>query len=138
MVLEKGTGLELGKVPLQGPRQDTPDLQGGDRPEGDPSWGSGCASACFQPCPHHSPFPALGAGITGTLPSAPWDPWLHGALTVPGDSGLCNKAGCQVIHQEVSVSLERSPKHPPPQVSLGEGHTPRMDVQNKPAQRPLA
>ena len=32
MVLEKGTELELGKVPLQGPRQDTPDLQGAGRP----------------------------------------------------------------------------------------------------------
>lgn len=46
MVLEKGTELELGKVPLQGPRQDTPDLQGEGRPEGDPSWGSGYASGC--------------------------------------------------------------------------------------------
>lgn len=74
--------------------------------------------ADLQPCPHHSPFPALGAGVPGPLPSAPWDPWLHGALTVPGDSGLCNKAGCQVIHQEVSVSLEWSPTHTPPRCPL--------------------
>lgn len=85
----------------------------------------------LQSCPHHSPFPALGAGFPRTLPSAPWDPWLHGALLYAwGQWTLLNIFSCQVIHQEVSVSLEPS-AHTHPEVSLGEGHTPRMNAQNR-------
>ena len=51
MVLERGTGLELGKVPPQESGQDTPGFQAfreepGGSPEEEPFWGSGCTSRC--------------------------------------------------------------------------------------------
>lgn len=144
MVPERGTGLELGKVPPQEPGQDLQASKHSGRNQEAAQrrsrlgWGLCLQVLTFSHVHTTALSQHWGQASRGHSTSAPWDPWLHGALTMPGDSGLCNIAGCQVIHQEVSVSLEPSPTHTPRGVPWREPYSQDECAQNKPAQRPLA